>query len=256
MTKQPTIIAIGGGSLTGMNTPASTQSIDRAILEAARVKKPRVLFIPTASNDHEGYIQLFTKAYQQLGAEVETLRLVSECPQMQVIEQRIAFADVIYVGGGNTLQMMKRWRRLGIDLLLKKAWQRGAVMCGLSAGSICWFESGNSDSWKSFDASKPYIRVQTLDLLPIMHCPHYNSEPERQESVRIMTKKYRRIMLALDDYAALYVKGDRFKVISAHESALARKLWWHNGRYEQHIITPSVEWRSTQLLFNPFEMAL
>ena len=100
-------------------------------------------------------------------------------------------SDIIYVGGGNTLKMMTIWRKLGVDVLLKQALEKNIVLCGLSAGSICWFNNGNSDSRKFISNSDKLIKVTGLGFINATHCPHYDSEPNRHKDLkRIMQTIY------------------------------------------------------------------
>ena len=94
------------------------------------------------------------------------LFLIKEQPSREQIRTKISSADIIHVGGGNTLLMMRIWRRLGVDHLLEAAYQDGTVLAGISAGSICWFDSGHSDSMSFYNPRKwKYINVRGLGLL-------------------------------------------------------------------------------------------
>lgn len=178
------IVAIGGYRRDrGKNgEPFDTPlEIDRRIVELTGKKKPKVLFIPTASSDDESYVKAIEEVYEaKLGCTVDVLYLITKKPTHAEIAAKIRSVDIIYVGGGNTLMMMNLWRRLGVDKLLREAYERGAVCCGVSAGSICWFEYGVSDS-RQFKNSKSheYIRVKGLGFLKGLHCPHYDPVPSR-----------------------------------------------------------------------------
>ena len=154
------IFAIGGGEIQ----KDETLEFDRYIVELTGIHRPNALFLPTASGDSKIYAETFKNLYgRRLGCKVNVLRLISEAPSRSEILQKIHSANLIYVGGGNTLRMMKRWRALSIDGELSKAGARGAVLAGLSAGAICWFRYGNSDS-RSFSGKKrwQHIRVRGL----------------------------------------------------------------------------------------------
>src|ERR1700731_839581 len=130
------IIAIGGGDIRTKGTAA----IDREIIRRSGKKNPKLLFIPTASADSERYwkhVREYFGGYLKCKADV--LFLIKKQPSKEQIRKKILSADVIYVGGGNTLRMMRVWRRLGIDQLLRTAYENGIVLSGISAGAICWF---------------------------------------------------------------------------------------------------------------------
>jgi len=104
------------------------------------------------------------------------LFLIDAPPSAREIERKILSADIIYVGGGNTLYMMRVWRRLGVERLLRTAYEEGIVLAGISAGAICWFDSGHSDSMSFYNPRDwQYINVKGLGLIKGVHCPHYNS---------------------------------------------------------------------------------
>ncbi|MGL4737287.1 MAG: Type 1 glutamine amidotransferase-like domain-containing protein [Cellulosilyticaceae bacterium] len=167
------IVAIGGGELRS----GETKAIDEYIVRLSGKERPRLLFIPTASYDAVGYIELIVQYFGELGCEVDCLCLVSESPSDQVVKDKILGADIIYVGGGDTVRMMERWQESKVDVYLKEAYDKGTVLSGLSAGSICWFAFGHSDS-ESFHSNGTwdYVRAYGLGLIPMAHCPHYNEE--------------------------------------------------------------------------------
>ena len=215
------IVTIGGGS--------NTLEIDRQIVQLTGKKNPSFLFIPTASSDHPKYIEMMKQDYEKtLGCEFQTLLLISEKPQFKEIKQKIQQADIIYIGGGNTLKMMKLWRRLGVDKLLISAYNKGTVMCGLSAGSICWYDNGHSDSMSYYNEKNwDYIRVKGLGLIKGTHCPHFESETlgiKRKDSFIKMIKKRGGTGIAVDDHAAIIYKDKEFKVINCLDTAAAYTL--------------------------------
>jgi dipeptidase E len=142
------IVAIGGGEIR----TRGTAPIDRGIIRLSNKKNPKLLFVPTASSDSERYWKHVQEYFGDfLKCKTDVLFLVREQPSREQIRTKILSADIIYVGGGNTLQMMRLWRRLGVDKLLKAAYENGTVLAGISAGSICWFESGHSDSMSFYN---------------------------------------------------------------------------------------------------------
>lgn len=223
--KNQKIIAIGGGNVKQYKTLA----IDQEIVRLSNKNQPCFLFIPTASNDDPVYVTLITDHFTALGCTVSTLNLVKNPPPFSVIKSAIENADIIYVGGGNTLRMMNRWRKLGIDILLAQARDRGTVLCGVSAGSICWFNHGNSDSRKDNNPEAPYIKVTALGFINALHCPHYDTEADRQESLKRMMRHYPGVAIALEDGAALEVVGDTYRLITAQPSVFGYKVYWKKG---------------------------
>ncbi|MGH9703455.1 MAG: Type 1 glutamine amidotransferase-like domain-containing protein, partial [Candidatus Acidiferrales bacterium] len=173
MPRRPGIIvAIGGGNISTRGTAV----IDREIIRFSGKKLPRLLFVPTASSDSEIYCEHIHEYFGKfLKCKTDVLRLIADHPSNGQIRKKILSADIIYVGGGNTLKMMRLWRRLGVDNFLRRAYRKGIVLSGISAGAICWFDSGHSDSMSFYNPRKwEYINVKGLGLVKGIHCPHYN----------------------------------------------------------------------------------
>lgn len=229
------IVAIGGGSLRA----GVTTSIDRDIVRRTHKRRPRVVFVPTASRDDADYCQAFQRVYgRSLGCRVEVLCLVSDPPPATAIARTLAAADAIYVGGGNTLAMMKLWRRLKVDAVLLKAARRGAVLCGVSAGANCWFAWGLSDSMKFYSPEDwDYIRVRGLGLLNAVCCPHYHSE-RREGPFADLIQRHGGLGIALDDDAALAVDGAEYDILSASVRARAYRVIRRAGAVAASEIEP------------------
>jgi dipeptidase E len=122
------------------------------MIRLSNEKNPKLLFIPTASSDSEKYwkhVQEYFGTY--LKCKTDVLFLIEERLSNEQIPGKILSADIIYFGGGNTLLMMRLWRRLGVDKLLMSAYEYGTVLSGISAGSICWLDSGHSDSMSFYN---------------------------------------------------------------------------------------------------------
>lgn len=233
------IVTIGGGATGKAGHPKDTILIDREIKRLSGKKKPKLLFIPTASMDAEGYILALQRHFgRRLGCKLDTLLLYRHRPSKHIIRKKIFSADIIYVGGGNTFKMMCLWRKLGIDALLKQAAAKGIVLSGLSAGAICWFRQGNSDSRLYSSGSKQLIRVTGLDLIPTLVCPHYDSEKRRKPALKRMMKKMSGIALALQDCTALEVVGDRCRILSTRKRSNAYKVYWKRGKFYHEKLTP------------------
>ena len=228
---QKAIVAIGGGLIRTRGTAA----IDRELIRLANKRHPKLLFIPTASSDSERY---WTQVQEYFGkflkCKTDVLWLVKERRSHEQIRRKILSADIIYVGGGNTLFMMRLWRRLGVDELLKSAYERGIVLAGISAGSICWFDSGHSDSMSFYDPQNwQYINVRGLGFIPGIHCPHYNSTTggiPRRKHFRDMIRKVGGIGIAMENNCAIeFIDGRFYKVITSRSNSRAYKLYTSAG---------------------------
>ena len=221
------IVAIGGGELKTLETT----DIDKGIIELTGKTRPKALFIPTASGDADGYVETFEACYgQHFGCQTRVLKLIQNPPAFAEMSALVLDSDLIYVGGGNTYRMMKIWRRLGLDTVLAEAASRGIVLSGLSAGAICWFKYGHSDS-RSFseNVAWDYIRVSGLGFINAVYCPHYHREA-REDSFAQMIAKRGGIGIACDNNAAIEIVGEHYRVLSSTPHAKAYKLFKRKGR--------------------------
>jgi len=208
MNKQ--IIAIGGG---GFGRNPNHRLIENYILEQSDEALPNVLFLPTASAENKSYIVNFYSCFSKLKCKPRHINLFERTPRLESLFNK---ADIIYVGGGNTKSMLAVWREWGIDKLLVKAYNQGTILSGVSAGAICWFDKGITDSWAS--------NLNLLDCLGLLKgncCPHYNSEKDRRPSVqRFIEKRELNSIYAIDDGAAIhFINGEIYKNIRFFEDA-------------------------------------
>lgn len=209
---QRTIVAMGGG---GFSMEPDNPLLDEYVLQLARVDRgrprPRVCFVPTASGDC--YIASFYAAFAR---RTEASHLALFDRTIDDLEGFLLDQDVVYVAGGNTANMLAIWRLHGVDRALARAWEAGVVMAGLSAGSICWFESGTTDS---FGKLAPFSGG--LGLLPGSHSPHYDGEPERRPTyLRLIAEGVLPDGYAADDGAALVFRGtDLAEVVASRPAA-------------------------------------
>lgn len=240
----PKIIATGGGEIGRPGFPMETTKIDLEIIRLSGKKRPRLLFLPTASSDAAGYVETVKKYFgQRLSCHVETLYLLNCKINLAKIKKIIMTADIIYVGGGNTLKMMNIWRQSGVADLLALAAKKGIVLSGVSAGAICWFRYGHSDSKKLSNQKASYIRVRGLDLYPLLVCPHYDFEKDRQPSLRSIMKRTKEVAIALDNCSALEIIDDKYRLLTSKPKAGAYRCYWKKGVYYREQINLSTSFR-------------
>jgi len=239
------IVAIGGGELA-LN---ETLRIDKEIVRATGKKHPHALFIPTASGDSTGYYELFKEKYARLGCTCDVLYLIKEHYSRKELEQKISAADLIYVGGGNTLRMLKLWRKKGVDKLLVQAHKKGTVLSGLSAGAICWARFGSSDSRK-FSSPKNWqlIKLKGLGLIPLTLSPHHIREPIRTPKLKEIMKRTAGVALGLDDNCALIVEGDSYRLLASKKGAKAHKMYRSGKRVKHDMLKADNKKRPLQEL--------
>jgi dipeptidase E len=209
------IIAIGGG---GFTVEPKNPAMELYVLAQARRRNPSVCFLPTASGDSAAYIAKFYAAFAVHRCRPRHLSLFDRTPNLR--DQLLA-QDVIYVGGGNTKSMLAVWREWQLPELLREAWNLGTVLAGISAGAICWFEAGVTDSWA--ERLEP---LRCLGWLPGACCPHYDGEIERRPTTQeLVAKGFLPETLALDDGVAAHFRGRKLlRVVSSRFGASAYRV--------------------------------
>lgn len=214
------IVALGGG---GFGSVAQTPGIDDYILGLTEKACPRVCLIPTASRDAETAILSFYRALQGR-AEVSDLALFQRA--VEDVRAFLLAQDLIYVGGGNTANMLAIWRVHGVDTALREAWESGIVLAGVSAGAICWFESGVTDSY----GPRLAPLFGGLGFLSGSFCPHFDGESERRPSFHRFIEQGLPGGYAADDGVALHFVGTELhQAISARLSARAYRVESRGG---------------------------
>jgi dipeptidase E len=208
------VLAMGGGGfMMDRDSP-----LDDLMLSLSPAKRPRVCFVPTPTGDSDRAIAAFFEAFTRRPCEPSCLRLFGapERPAGQLAEQ-----DVVYVSGGNTANALAIWRLHGVDRALREAWERGAVVGGVSAGANCWFECSVTDS---FGLQLEPLH-DGLGLLPGSFCPHYDGEELRRPAYRSLVDEGFPAGFAADDGAALhFIGGELREVVSSHPGARAYRV--------------------------------
>ena len=210
------IFAIGGAALP---PELDNLLLIKYFLSLTKKKKPRVCFIGAAHGDADAGRLRFYAGFSQFTCTPTHLPLFARTPRD--LESFVLEHDAIFVGGGNTRSLLAVWREWALDIYLRKAWERGIVLGGASAGSICWFEQGVTDS-----IAGPLIALNCLGFLPGSNCPHYDSEPLRRPTYRKLIASGKILEgVAADDGAALhYVDGKLLRAVASLPRAKAYRL--------------------------------
>ncbi|MGW2640122.1 Type 1 glutamine amidotransferase-like domain-containing protein [Streptomyces sp. NPDC001348] len=168
------VVLLGGGFSTD-----DDGLLDDWLLSHARAPRPNVCFVPTASGDAPAYIERFLSAFRSRDCEPSVLPLFRRELDDDALRAFVLSQDVVYVGGGNTANLLAVWRVHGLDRLLGEAYDSGTLLCGISAGANCWAEGSHTDSFGPLT-----FLPDGLGLLPGSVCPHYDGEPGRRPSYR------------------------------------------------------------------------
>ena len=213
------IVAIGGGEIKNK----TTLKIDEYVANLAKLhageKRANALFIGTASHDSMPYFNSFRKTYTSVfDVKAEVALIVYGEMDIERIKGKIENADMIYVGGGDTVYMLDKWKETGLDILLIDAYNKGKIICGLSAGAICWFENMYTDFEIMRGQSSEYSLKKGLGILKGTMCPHFN-ERESDFIANMKNKGIDKALCIENDCAVVFKNGDVERIVSAGGNA-------------------------------------
>jgi dipeptidase E len=209
------IVAFGGG---GFSMEAGNPLLDDYVLGLTDSPRPRVCFLPSASGDADHYVVRF---YRNFGdrADASHVSLFRRDHETDQLREHLLSQDLIYVGGGSVVSLLGVWRAHGVDALLREAWEAGVVLCGVSAGSLCWFAEGIT----AFHGSPR--RYEGLGLLPHSNAVHYDADRRRGDAYREALQDGMRAGYAACDGSALHFVGDRLaRAVSSRPGARAFRM--------------------------------
>jgi dipeptidase E len=232
MRRQRTIIALGGG---GFSPAKPDRALCTYILRHARRATPRVCFLATAVGDSERLLKAFYRTADGLGAKPSHLSLFDQ--PRRPFNRFVAGHDVVYVCGGNTRNLLILWKAWGLDRVLWDAYERGIVLAGHSAGALCWFRGGVTDSYPG-----RLTALRCLGFLRGSFCPHYDSEPRRRPVYRTLVRNGRLPGgYAADDHVGLhFADGRLMQIVSSRKDARAHRVRRVNGRLVETPLEPVV----------------
>jgi dipeptidase E len=210
------IVAFGGG---GFSMESGNPLLDDYVLGLTGAKRPKVCFLPSASGDADHYIVRFYRAFPAARCEASHISFFRREQGPEDLRAHLLEQDLIYVGGGSVVSLLGVWRAHGVDEILSDAWQRGVVLCGLSAGSLCWF----SEAVTGFHGA-PQV-VEGLGLLPFSNCVHYEPRSSRRRAYHDFIRAGTRGGYAAEDGAALHFVGTELsRVVASRPEARGYRL--------------------------------
>ena len=192
------IVAIGGG---GFGRSLGSLKIEKYIISLINKKRPKICFIPTASGDSSLYKLNFYRAFSKLDCITSHIDFFS---RTENLEDKVLSQDIIYVGGGNTKSMLAVWKEWKLDIILRIAYEKGIVMSGVSAGAICWFDKGITDSY-----AEELAIIDCLGIVEGIACPHFDEEKEREPYVHdVIKREIIKSCICIEGNCALHVKNN------------------------------------------------
>ena len=257
------IIAIGGGENgriknNGIKTPYELEPIDKEIIALTNKNKPNFLFIGhalTSLEAQDNYYDLLKNMYEnKYGCNCTQLKtddLYDENKTNRLIE----WSDIIYIGGGSTLELVELWNKTGFDKTIKKAYENGKIICGISAGANVLFENCISDSLQiKYGDDQPLIKLKCLGLVEGLFVPHCNKEG-RIETVKDILATTNEVAILMSNCAALEIIDDEYRIITCDASfhginAYGLRIYWNGYEYVTENIEESKNFKSLKKLLN------
>ena len=242
------MILIGGGENgrileNGKATPYETEIMDKEIIKLSIKKRPNYLFINHAMSFsdkiQEEYYQTMKRIYKdKFGCNCKDLKSY-ELNNIDIVNEKLDWADIIYEGGGDTETMIALWKKTGFDKKLYNAFLSGKVISGISAGAVCWFNECNSESDSAFKTVKC---LNWFDLFITPHC----DEKGRYESTKEQLKQTNKIGLMLSNRSAIEIVDDKYRILFSDDvddknHPYVIKAYWENGIYKEKYITNTSE---------------
>lgn len=218
------LVLIGGGHFgTRESEPYNMQEIDEKIIKMSNKTHPRLLFIGfnIRANRIFGAIK---KNLREKQVQCEYLNY-TEFDNQKSIDCKFKRADIIYLGGGNTIFYMQQIKKYGLDEKLKESFNQNKVLAGLSAGGIILSKFGSSDS-RHYKNGNKFTSACGLGFLDVFFSPHFTASGRNEDMPRIMKNKKKNIAIGLDDACALVIEGDKFEVVKSEKDALAYKMFY------------------------------
>lgn len=254
------IVAIGGGTIgeyisSGGREPYETKIMDKEIIKLSDSPKPNILFIGFADPS-------YSKEYFSLIDEVFSTKYNCRCKHLaldilsneQLVKNYFDWADIIYVGGGNTYTLMKLMQKYGVDEKLLEAYNQGKVMSGISAGGMCWFSYGNSVV--PIDPNRELIKQRCLEFQKMVFVPHCDEINGHFENVENLLRGESLVGLSLSNASAIEIIDSKYRIITADTDRykikpFALKSFWNGEKYYIENVDITEEFTEYTELLSP-----
>ena len=220
------IVAIGGG---GFGRSLGSLEIEKYIISLISKKRPKICFIPTASGDSSLYKLNFYRAFSKLDCITSHIDFFT---RTENIEEKVLNQDIIYVGGGNTKSMLAVWKEWNLHSILHNAYEKGIIMSGVSAGAICWFDKGITDSF-----ADELAIIDCLGIVDGIACPHFDEEKEREPYVLgLIEKQFIKSCICIEGNCALHIQNDvKYSSIDFLKDKKSFLISKDNNRFNKHF---------------------
>ena len=216
------MVLIGGGDIGRGNTAYETKEIDEEIVKMTNIDKPNFLFIGLASSFSDSYYDTIKKIYKTLGCETVYLKKKNIINNPDIVKEKISKANIIYIGGGDTIKLIKEIKEYKLDILLNESYDKGTILVGISAGAILLSKEGFSDSLILRNENNKHCFIEGINLNDLIICPHYNSSIEKTNELKEQINN--RKVYGLENCTALKIEDDKISIIKSNSEKNVYKL--------------------------------
>ena len=239
--------------VSGVDPNTNLDFIDEKIIRITGKSNPKILFIPTASEDDINYCNRYKNIYEdKFKCSLDVLYLFTQSPKEQEIRDKIFTSDIVYVGGGSTVRLMECFNKFNMKDILTEAIEKGIVLAGISAASIClgkhYFYEEEPKNFEA-DGFEYFVKVDCLDFFNFIIFPHNNLE-DYSEMINAMVKKYKILGIALDNNCALEIVDDTYRIITSKGGVKAYAFYLKEGELVKKIIEEKYEFNDIKQLMN------
>lgn len=208
------MVLIGGGDIGRASTPYETKEIDEEIVKMTTKENPIFLFIGLASNSSDSYYDTIKKIYQNLGCTTTYLKKKNIINNPDLAKEKILSANIIYIGGGDTIKLLNVIKEYQLDIPLKEVYQKGTILVGISAGAIALSKEGFSDSLILRGESTSYTFLEGLNINNLSICPHHNINTTKNNELKEQINN--RNVYCLENQTAIVLEDDLIRIIKSN----------------------------------------
>ena len=226
---------IGGGEVGRGNTPYETKAIDEAIVKMSGKEHPNVLFVGLASSFSDSYYDVIKKIYKELGCTPVYLKKNNLIHNPDLVKQKFQDADIIYVGGGDTIKLLEKIEEYNLKPYFDEACKNNTVLAGISAGAILFSKEGYSDAYLLRGEKDTYEFIKGFGYANISITPHYHADINKTKQLEEALKKKSGSIYGLENGCALMIDDDQMTVISSISGAKAYKVSYLDQLFEKEL---------------------
>ncbi len=229
-------VLIGGGSIGRGQTPYETFNIDLEIVKMSNKEKPTFLFIGLGDSHSDSYYDTIKKIYKELGCLTINLKKKNILNNMDLVKEKINSADIIYIGGGDTIKLKELIINYQIDSLLRKAYLNGTILVGMSAGAILLSRDGLSDSYILRAERDSFEFIDGLGFIDISICPHYHEDSNKTNALEMKIKNTKKEVYGLENCTALKIVNQEIEIIRSNKTNNVYLCSYDNKYREEKIL--------------------